>query len=84
MPPHLPAFKQFTALQLAHPFADERWAIPDLNALRVAGREKLDRLAIYECYFRQIEAYGICFLRHHLFDQVQMPLPKISANMKKS
>ena len=69
-------------LQLAHPLANEPRAIFEFNAPRIEGCKKLDRLAVYECYFSQINSHRICLLPEKVVDYVYVRFLKMAAYEK--
>src|ERR1700720_582454 len=69
-------------LQLAHPLANEPRAISESNAPRIEVCKKLDRLAVYECYFSQIKNHRICLFRKDVVDHVYVHFLKMAAYEK--
>jgi hypothetical protein len=69
-------------LRLAHPLANEPRAISESNAPRIEGCKKLDRLAVYECYFSQIKSHRICLFRKKVVDYVYVHFLKMAAYEK--
>jgi hypothetical protein len=66
-------------LQFAHPLANESWAISESDAPRIEVRKKLDRLAVYECYFSQIKSDRLCLFRKQVVDHVYVHFLKMAA-----
>jgi hypothetical protein len=68
--------------QLSHPLANKPRAISKANSARIEGCKKLDRLAVYECYFSQIKSHRVCLFRKKVVDYVYVHFLKMAAYEK--